>query len=233
LQGSLERGERILDTIRLFLFKPGAKRSIGRVGGIGNGVCGAWFGNEDSDTKFIARKLFDYQFVQEPLDVSLEDVRTIYNDPVFKELHSAGCGNPNSDDVLLRRIFESLRSFRKSREMPTAEARFLELTKIAEHLAKRDKTERLQGRSLRERIARMAGKGRDAKTDFLGMTTDLWDNARNPLTHKVATFSDIGRDSALDIPKLEEIVIRMVQAVVIAWRNEQFGLDPYASLLEP
>lgn len=232
LQTCLERGERILDTIRLFLFKPGQDKSIGRVGGIENGVCGAWIGTGDSDAKFVARRLFDFQFVQPALDVSLSDVRAIYEDAVFRELHSAGCCDPARDDTLLRRIFESLRSFRKSREMPTPETRFLELTKIAEHLAKRDEGEKLRGPLLRDRISRIAAKGRDIKRDFCGATADLWDSVRNPLTHNVTTFRDIGRSPAVEMPKLEEIVIAMVQAVVIAWRNEQFGLNPYASLLE-
>ena len=117
--------------------------------------------------------------------------------------------------------------------MPTVETRFLELTKIAEHLAKRDEGEKLRGPPLRDRISRIAGKGRGIKRDFCGATADLWDSVRNPLTHNVKTFRDIGRSPEVEMPKLEEIVIAMVQAVVIAWRNEQFGLDPYASLLEP
>jgi hypothetical protein len=32
---------------------------------------------------------------------------------------------------------------------------------------------------------------------------------------------------------MERIVINMIEAVVIAWRNEQFGIDAYGSLLEP
>lgn len=229
LQKLLERGERILDTMRLFLFKPGEKQSIGRVGAIGKGVGGAWIGNE-SQAKFIARKLFDYQFAQDPMDVSLDDVRDIYNDPVFREIHSAGCSDPDRDDPLLRRVFQSLRSFRKSREMPTPENRFLELVRMAEHLAKKDDAQKLQGAVLRERIAKIAHQGWEPQRDFLGTTTDLWTNVRNEFTHRTATFSEIGRDPATEIPRIEEVVIGMVRAVVIAWRNEQFGVDPYAAL---
>jgi hypothetical protein len=30
---------------------------------------------------------------------------------------------------------------------------------------------------------------------------------------------------------MERIVIDMLQAIVIAWRDEQFGIDPYTALL--
>jgi hypothetical protein len=32
---------------------------------------------------------------------------------------------------------------------------------------------------------------------------------------------------------MEQIVVNMIQAVVIAWRNEQFGIAAYDYLLEP
>lgn len=233
LQQLLEKGERILDVIRLFLFKPGENRSIGRVGAIGNGVCGAWLGNDGEAAKFIARKISRYQLVQSPFEVTLEDVRKIYNDPVFKELHSAACLNHDNDDLLLKRIFQSLRAFRESRELQSLETRFLRLGSLVEHLAKRDENEYLKGKELRNRIARIAEKGWNTKGDVLSVATDLWDNARNPLTHSVETFSSIRRDPALDIPNMEQIVVNMIQAVVIAWRNEQFGIAAYDYLLEP
>lgn len=37
----LERGERILDVLRLYLFRPGEDRSIGRLGAIDRGIHGA------------------------------------------------------------------------------------------------------------------------------------------------------------------------------------------------
>ena len=233
LQQLLERGERILDVIRLFLFKPGEHRSIGRVGAIGNGVYGAWVGDDGENANFVARKISQYQLVQSPFEVTLDDVRRIYNDPVFKELNSAASHHYDLDDKLLKRIFQSLRAFRESREIQSSEARFLRLGSLAEHLAKKDEVDHFKGQELRNRIARIASKGWNKKSDILHIVKDLWDNARNPLTHSVETFSSIKRDPTLDIPNIELIVINMIQAVVIAWRNEQFGIAAYDSLLEP
>jgi hypothetical protein len=53
------------------------------------------------------------------------------------------------------------------------------------------------------------------------------------MTHSVTSFSSFGRDPTLDLPQMEEIVIQMVRAVTIAWRNEQFGIAPYDFLLAP
>ncbi|MEH1960729.1 MAG: hypothetical protein V7L05_12760 [Nostoc sp.] len=59
----------------------------------------------------------------------------------------------------------------------------------------------------------------------------MWKHVRNPLTHSVDTFTSIARDPKQDIPNMERIVIDMLQAVVIAWRDEQFGTGAYTSLL--
>jgi hypothetical protein len=231
LQGLINRGERILDVIRLFLFKPGENKSIGRVGAIRGGVSGVWLGDNAGHLKFIARKTSNYQLAQDPLEVSLADVRRIYADPVFKELCSAASLD-HEHDSLLDRIFQSLRTFRESRDIQSPEPRFLRLAAIAEGLAKRDRGERLQRAKLREHIALIAESGsRTNQDDVRTVTTDLWHNARNPLTHSTETFASIGRDSDLDMSKMERIVVNMIEAVVIAWRNEQFGIAAYDSLL--
>jgi hypothetical protein len=231
LQQLLEQGERIIDVIRLFLFKPGDNTSIGRVGGLGNGVCGIWVGDDGEYAKFLARQVSSYQFVQKPMQVTLANVRKIYNDPVFKELCSAACDTLDNFDPLLKRIFQGLCAFRESRDIQNLEARFLRLASLAEHLAKKDSTEYLKGSKLRTRIAQIAQFGWNEKTDVLSITTQLWDHVRNPLTHSVETFASIGRDPEQDIPNMERIVIDMLQAIVIAWRDEQFGIDPYTALL--
>ncbi len=69
------------------------------------------------------------------------------------------------------------------------------------------------------------------RNDFLKLTSDLWDNVRNPLTHSVTSFTSLGRDPALDLTQMEEVVIQMVRAVTTAWRNEQFEINPYDFLL--
>jgi hypothetical protein len=53
-----------------------------------------------------------------------------------------------------------------------------------------------------------------------GTTEDLWDHARNPLTHSTETFTSIGKDCLHDIATLERIVINMVEATVLDWRDE-------------
>jgi hypothetical protein len=133
----------------------------------------------------------------------------------------------------LGRVFEALRAFRLSREIQDPKARFLELARIGEHLAKKDHVEKLRGPALRERITRIATKGRFSKKGIEPVVVDLWDNVRNPLTHSAAAFSSLGRDSVGDLKWLEEIVIAMIRAVVMAWRNKQFGIDPYEHLLQP
>jgi hypothetical protein len=231
LQELINAGERILDLVRLFLFRPGEDKSIGHVGAIGNGVSGVWLGDDAEHLQFIARKNSNYQLAQDPLEVPLADVRRIYNDAVFRELCSAAASLNSECDSLLDRIFQTLRAFRESRDIQSLEARFRQLAGIAEDLAKRDKAERLSGERLRDYIAKIAENGWRAVDDVRAVTRDLWDNARNPLTHSVETFASIGRDANLDIDNMELIVVNMVEAVVIAWRNERFGIDAYDSLL--
>jgi hypothetical protein len=231
LRQLLLQGEQIIDVIRLFLFKPGDNTSIGRVGAVGSGVYGAWIGDDGEYAKFIARQISPFQLVQKPMQVTLTDVRKIYNDPVFKELCSAACDTLDNFDPLLRRVFQALRAFRESRDIQDLEARFLRLASLAEHLAKDDSATYLQGDKLRKRIAKIAQSGWYEKSDILDIVKDLWAHVRNRLTHSVETFASIGRDPVPDIQNMERIVVNMIQAVVIAWRNQQFGLDPYKSLL--
>jgi hypothetical protein len=231
LQKLLDQGEMILDVIRLFLFKPGNNTSIGRVGAIGNGVSGVWIGNDGEYAKFIARQLSPYQFVQKPMQVTLSEVRKIYNDPVFKELCSAACHTPDQFDPLLKRIFQGLRAFREIREIQNLEARFVRLASLAEHLAKKDSKDERRGHKLRYPIAKIAQSGWDSKSDINDVVNDLWTHTRNQLTHSVETFASIGRDPIQDISNMETIVINMLQAIVIAWCNEEFVIDPYQWLL--
>ena len=131
---------------------------------------------------------------------------------------SAGCADPKDDDLLLRRVFEGLGAFRLSREIQDGKARFLELARIAEHLAKRSGAEKLRGHLLRDRISQVAAKGWMAEGSIdAAVVVDLWDNVRNPLTHSAAPFPSINRDAAGDLMKMEEIVVGMIRAIVIAW----------------
>jgi len=230
LQRLLEKGERILDVIRLFLFTPGENKSIGQVGAMGHGISGIWFGNDGENLKFIARKKSRYELAQTPIEVNLADVSRIYNNPVFKELCSAASIDSEHDD-LLARIFKSLRAYRLSRDNQDSETRFSRLAVIAEDLAKRRNDERLQGSNLRDRIAQIAQMGWDSKDDTLDVAKDLWGSVRNPLAHSLATFASLNRDPATDILNIERIVVNMIEAVVIAWRNEEFDIDAYDYLL--
>ena len=231
LQKLIEKGERILDAIRLFLFTPGENKSIGRVGAIGNGISGVWLGDDGKNAKFIARKTSQYQLSQAPVEVNLANVQRIYNNQIFKELCSAASLD-TEHDFLLNRIFQSLRAYRESRDIQSMEARFRQLATIAEHLAKRNENERIFGKKVYGPIAQIAQKGWHTEDDFLSVVTDLWKNTRDPLSHSVETFASIGRNPMSDILKIERVVVNMIEAVVIAWRNEQFGIDAYDSLLE-
>lgn len=229
-QRLIDKGEKILDVIRLFLFTPGENKSIGQVGAFGNGISGIWIGNDGDNLKFIARNTSRFQLTQTPIEVSLTDVSRIYNDSVFKELCSAASIDSTHDD-LLNRIFDSLRAYRVTRDIQDPATRFLRLAAIAEHLAKRNSDERLKGPKLRDRIAHIAQMGWHSKDDILNVATDLWDNVRNPFTHSVETFTSLGRDSTTDILNAERIVVNMIQAVVMAWRTQEFDTDAYDYLL--
>jgi hypothetical protein len=261
LQDLLARGDKILDVLRLYLFKPGQDNSIGRVGAIANGVYGLWLGTIDGESvKFIARRVSRYQLVQDPIDVSLAEVRRIYNDDTFKELYSAACMGTQRYPVL-DGVFDGLRAFRESRELQSWEARFRHLGALAEGLAKKDKSERLFGKELRDRMAHVASRGWytelsgnsssdilpkpthsaslkhlewNTKDDVLKVVEDLWDNVRNPLTHSAATFTSLGRDPKQDVLNIERIVVAMIHALVNAWRLELFHDDKsaYDLLLE-
>jgi len=211
-----------MDLIRLFLFKPGEDASIGRVGSLGNGISGVWFGDSDGTfSRFIARKTIRFQLVQDPMERGVADVRRIYNDPVFRELCSVVCAG-KEEDPLLNLVIRSLRAFRESRDIQAAEPRFQRLAAVAEDLARRNQTKRLQGTELRNRVASMADRGWQKEGDPLAATNDLWDNARNPLAHSANTFAMIGRDSDRDIEMVEMIVIIMIQSAVLDWRDEEF-----------
>ena len=72
---------------------------------------------------------------------------------------------PSNSKTILR-IFEALRAFRESRDIPTWEARFRHLAAIAESLAKTNNEERLKGDELRERIAKIVTNGWNIYSDY-------------------------------------------------------------------
>jgi len=153
----LNKGEQLLDVWRLCLFKPGEDFTIGSFGAVGNGIQCFWLGQDDIFPKFIARRISRYQLVQQPLDVLLSDFGTIYADITFRNLCYSAFNDV--DTSLIKRIFNALRAFRESRDIPNWEARFRHLAVIAESLAKKEETEHLRGNELRERIAKIASNG--------------------------------------------------------------------------
>ncbi|MEH2097737.1 hypothetical protein [Nostoc sp.] len=157
-QHIINRGEQFLDVWRLCLFKPGEDFSIGSFGAIGNGVQCFWLGKNDIAPKFIARKISRYQLVQQPVDVVLSKFGTIYADITFRSLCTAAFTYPSNPEII-NRLFDALRAFRESRDISNWEARFRHLAAIAESLARKYDKERLQGKQLRERIAKISTHG--------------------------------------------------------------------------
>ena len=166
LQHLLDKGERILDVLRLCLFKPGEDKSIGSFGALGNGVLGLWLAQNNKPPKFIARKVSRYQLVQKPIDITPTDFGPIYYDMTFRGLSVSACSSANNTNPTIQRVFNALRAFRESREMQNWEARFRHLTSIAESLAHKTPQERLQGRDLRDRIAQIATTGWEIYTSY-------------------------------------------------------------------
>jgi hypothetical protein len=231
-------GEQILDIMRLFLFKPGEDVSIGRVGSLGGSITGLWLGADDGPyCQFIARKTSRFQLVQEPLRRGLKEVRRIYNDDVFRELCSVVCSGDVSDKTLAL-VLDSLRTFRESRDLQSDEARFLRLASMAEDLAKRHKRQdRLAGRELREAIAEVASSNTlDGIHIPRSTVNELWDLARNPLTHTTQTFASISRDARQDIASIEKLAFNMIKGTVLNWRIEDLindDSDPRQEEIDP
>ncbi len=247
LSDILERGDRILDAMRLYLFKPGQDRSIGKVGALGKGIYGAWIGNDNDQAKFIARSISRYDLVQDPIEVGLEQVRRIYNDQTFQELRVAVCLSDQFHPVF-NRVFDGLHTFRESRESQSWEARFRQLAVIAEDLARTTDAERLSGNALRTRIAQIVFNGWyfdldpnskkrilpppdppqaehfdwDSEQEVRGIVSELWDAVRNRLSHTMTTFTSMQRDPERDLVNMERIVISMFNAIIFAWWQEQF-----------
>lgn len=210
-------GEQILDILRLFLFTPGEDTSIGRLASLGGGVTGIWIGDGIGGRgQFIARKTSNYQLVQDPVERGIQDVRKIYHHDVFRELCSVVCSG-SAGDPILTLVLKSLQTFRESRDIQNAEARFLRLAAVAEHLARKKQGKRLAGSALRNSIAELACNGWRDNADVLQTTEELWDSARNPLTHSAETFASIGRDAKHDIAIMEKIVFNMIEATVLDW----------------
>lgn len=220
------QADQILDVLRLYLFRPGEDRSIGRAGSMGGGVCGIWFGDEEV-ARFIARRVSSYALVQDPVDVSLNDVRHIYNDHVFRELCSAAHKPLASLDSTLQQVFLALKAFRDSRELQSWEARMKHLFTIAESLAKTTPGQRLQGPALRQAIAEVAGhswhdgfRNPDSFPDALDVVNDLWNNVRNPITHELSSSAALHRDPQEDFYRLEHLVVSMLRSIVFRWSVE-------------
>ncbi len=230
----ISAGEQILDIMRLFLFKPGEDISIGRVGSLGGGITGPWLGDEGgAHCQFIARKTSRFQLVQEPLRRGLKEVRRIYTDDVFRELCSVVCSGGVRDETLAL-VLNSLRTFRESRDLQGDEARFLRLASMAEDLAKRHKRQdRLAGRELREAIAEVASSNTlDGINIPRSTVNELWDQARNPLTHTTQSFASIGRDAKQDIATMEKLAFDMIKGTVLNWRVEDLINDDHDSRQE-
>jgi hypothetical protein len=157
-QHIVDIGERILDVWRLCLFKPGEDFSIGHFGAISDGVQAFWIGQNGMIPQFIARKALRYQLIQNPVDVLLSDFGPIYTDITFRSLSVSVFSYPQNSEII-NNIFDALYAFRESRDIISWEARFRHLTAIAESLAKQNRTERLRGNDLRERIAKISAQG--------------------------------------------------------------------------
>jgi len=219
-QEIIDRGERFLDVWRLCLFKPGENLSIGNFGALANGIQAFWIGKHDIAPKFFARKSLRYQLVQEPVDVLLSEFGVIYGDITFRGLSTAAYHYPTNPEIV-HNIFNVLRAFRESRDITNWEARFRHLAPMAESLAKKSLTERLQGEELRKRISRISSHGWELYTNYnssillpprgqsrliskrydeIGWkdedeakrtVKDLWDNVRNPLAHTITTAKSL------------------------------------------
>lgn len=157
-QHIVDKGERFLDVWRLCLFKPGEDLSLGNFGSVGYGVQVFWLGQNDISPQFIARKALRYHLVQKPVDVLLSEFGPIYADITFRSLSAAAFSYPDNSEII-NNIFDALRAFRESRDITNWEARFRHLAAIAESLAKQNKTERLRGNELREKIAKISSHG--------------------------------------------------------------------------
>ena len=155
----IQRGESFLDPLRFWLFTPGKKESAGRFGSVGNGIQCFWIGKNDGDLKFFARKSLRYALIQKPIDVLEETFGLVHADITFRGLSGAVFLHPFERDMFHESILQAVRAFRESRDIPQPEARFRQLTAIAEDLAKIEIDERIAGRELRERIAKISSRG--------------------------------------------------------------------------
>jgi hypothetical protein len=172
----IDKGERLLDAWRLCIFKPGEDASIGKFGAIGNGVQCFWIGEDNTGKpRFIARKTSRFALTQKPFDVLLSEFGPIYNDHTFRGLCVAAYYYPSNEDEIKNILYEGMRAFRESRELPYVEARFRQLATIAETLAKKYPNERIDGKELRERIAKISTAGWDLYKNYntSRMTTHL------------------------------------------------------------
>jgi hypothetical protein len=155
----VEWGESFLDPLRLWLFTPGKNESAGRFGSVGNGIQCFWIGENDGDLKFFARKSLHYALTQKPIDVLEETFGLVQADITFRGLSGAVFRHPLDRDMFHESILRAVRAFRESRDIPLPEARFRQLTVIAEDLAKIEIDKRIAGRELRERIAKISSRG--------------------------------------------------------------------------
>ncbi len=220
------QADQILDVLRLYLFRPGEDRLIGQAGSMGGGVCGLWLGDEES-VRFIARRVSPYALAQDPIDVSLNDVRHVYNDRVFQELCSAAHKHLDDLDSTLQRVFSALKAFRESRELQSWEARLRHLFTIAESLAKATPEQHLHGPALRQAVAEVAStcwddgfRDQHSFPDVLDVVRDLWDNVRNAITHQLTNPVALRRDPQEDLYHMEHLVVSMLRSIVCHWQMD-------------
>ena len=164
LEWLLQLGDQIVDLLRLFLYRPGDDRRIGRVGGLGRGVRGLWllWRGERKPAIFLARRLSPYVLITDPIRLDLTEFRRWHNTDTFREFSSAACDHPDAHNdpasnlMLYAKVFAAMRSFRENREAQSLEGRFRQLMPLCEDLAKRNDKEKLAGDKLRDRTARVA-----------------------------------------------------------------------------
>lgn len=248
LEWLLRLGDQIIDLLRLFLYKPGDERRIGRVGGIGRGIHGLWlYSRSENQVKFLARKTSAFALMAEPVSVGLENFRTWYSTDTFHELCSVACLHPEKHNANNDKIFAAMRSFRESREVQSLEGRFRQLMPLIEDLANRHENEKLKGNQLRRRIAQVAWYslnddwdkelplrwGRWNKVTELETEVErLWSKVRNSLSHTCRVVSNFTTDPAKDLVTMEVIAISMIRAMGRAYfESNAFEISLYDSIL--
>jgi hypothetical protein len=231
LEWLLRLGDQIVDLLRLFLYRPGDDRVIGRAGSLGRGVFGLWLISQaDQSARFIARRLSRYALLSEPVRLDLETFKRWYSTDTFTEFRTAVCMHPGEQLPLYDKVMAAMRSFRESREMQSREGRFRQLTPLIEDLAK-DEGEVLTGHRLYDRIAQVAWyslrddwdgdlplkEGRWRTWQQLAKdVSDLWKRIRNPLAHSCRVIQGMPDDPERDLITSEALAVSMIRGLARA-----------------